>query len=540
MVPFRKSLTCLFFTVALIAHALPLMSQNCEVDFPATATRSFSSACGGSTCSNLTIGKNTAMGNGDTFTFDLPVINISGNVEINAEGSGKIIIPAGVTVNIEGNIHLKSKNSNCTSSNPCVFEIVVNGTLNMDKHFRNDMVTVVWSGAGLVDANDKFENSSNGCMACGTGGCPDFNMDDDDCSDNGSECAGDFCAVLFECSSDAIKPVITGCPADQTINMAGPGCSQAATWFDPEATDNCSLTSFTSNFSSGYPFPKGETTVTYTATDANDNVATCSFKITVVDTSAPVITGCPADIRVDAGTECSADVMWLAPDATDNCGTPTIINSHDPGQTFQVGKTEVVYTVTDQAGNVSVCRFNIIVENNNSRPQFANCPDDITVDADETGMAVVTWIEPVASALCSDVVVTATHAPGGAFAIGTTNVEYLATDASENTASCAFTITVNPAKINIGVSKVITPDGNGINDQWILTNIGAYRHNRVTVRDRWGAVIFTATGYNNQDVTWDGTTQSGGLAPTGTYFYSIKVNYGAHHSEKTGSIELIR
>src|SRR3989337_1196122 len=94
----------IFLVMVLMCRILPVIGQNCDVDFPGTAIRYFSTSCGGSSSSNLELGKNIVMGDGDSFTFDVPTINISGNLKINAQGSGKIIIPGGVTVNVDGNV----------------------------------------------------------------------------------------------------------------------------------------------------------------------------------------------------------------------------------------------------------------------------------------------------------------------------------------------------------------------------------------------------------------------------------------------------
>ena len=51
---------------------------------------------------------------------------------------------------------------------------------------------------------------------------------------------------------------------------------------------------------SGDTFPFGETTVTVSATDAAGNEATKTFKITVVDTTAPEISGVPKDMTLEA------------------------------------------------------------------------------------------------------------------------------------------------------------------------------------------------------------------------------------------------
>ena len=51
---------------------------------------------------------------------------------------------------------------------------------------------------------------------------------------------------------------------------------------------------------------------------------------------------------------------WTEPTATDNSGVaPTVTQSHQPGESFNVGTTEVTYTFTDMAGNEAMCLFTI-------------------------------------------------------------------------------------------------------------------------------------------------------------------------------------
>jgi gliding motility-associated-like protein len=99
---------------------------------------------------------------------------------------------------------------------------------------------------------------------------------------------------------------------------------------------------------------------------------------------------------------------------------------------------------------------------------------------------------------------------------------------------------VKKQEIDIGITKVVTPDGNGINDEWVLTNIEKFSRNEIVIVDRWGSIIYSASGYNNDNVVWRGTRQDGGAVPTGTYFYRLTVRYGEDSLEKTGFVELIR
>ena len=88
-------------------------------------------------------------------------------------------------------------------------------------------------------------------------------------------------AVGNSCDNDTQAPVFNTCPQNITITTFG--TTGTATWSIPIATDNCSATvSLTGNYLSGASFPIGNTTITYTAADAKNNKATCSFVVTVM------------------------------------------------------------------------------------------------------------------------------------------------------------------------------------------------------------------------------------------------------------------
>src|SRR5206468_1380667 len=135
---------------------------------------------------------------------------------------------------------------------------------------------------------------------------------------------------------DNTKPVISNCPTDITV-YTGPNrqtCDQVASWTPPSASDNCHVASFAPDHAPGSTFQKGTTLVTYTATDDAGNTETCSFNVTVVDNTLPVITNCPADITVYTGpgrTTCDQVATWTAPQASDNCHVASFSPDHNPG-----------------------------------------------------------------------------------------------------------------------------------------------------------------------------------------------------------------
>lgn len=338
--------------------------------------------------------------------------------------------------------------------------------------------------------------------------------------------------------NDNTKPVIIGCPNDVTVS-ASSACTAIATWTAPTASDNCTTVSITSNHNSGETFALGTTPVTYTATDGKGNVSTCTFNVIVDDVMNPVIAGCPSSIVVTANsTSCNATVSWIAPTASDNCSV-TFTSNHNSGDVFNIGTTEVKYTATDQKGNVTMCTFNVQVRSPGST-SITGCPNSITVNAKQDGKIAVTWDEPQASLQCGTLTIRKSHEPGSLFAIGTTAVVYEFMDNTGTTATCTLNVTVLEPEALFAIGKVLTPDGDGINDTWTLANIENFKNNEVLVVDRWGTKVFDATGYDNEKVVWNGTNKNGTQVPTGTYFYTIEVRLPGSVIKKKGYLEVVQ
>lgn len=97
-----------------------------------------------------------------------------------------------------------------------------------------------------------------------------------------------YCCCLSRLSVKGVvggtPPVLTACPANISLTTAG--TSATATWTAPTATDACpGIVLVTTTNAIGSSFPLGTTTVTYTAKDAANNMSTCSFTVTVTQTT---------------------------------------------------------------------------------------------------------------------------------------------------------------------------------------------------------------------------------------------------------------
>jgi gliding motility-associated-like protein len=70
-----------------------------------------------------------------------------------------------------------------------------------------------------------------------------------------------------------------------------------------------------------------------------------------------------------------------------------------------------------------------------------------------------------------------------------------------------------------------SPNGDDINDKWVIRNSAQYPDMEVIVYDRSGQKVFQTTGYSTQDKWWDGTNKGKEL-PVSTYFYVVDLKIG--------------
>jgi gliding motility-associated-like protein len=94
----------------------------------------------------------------------------------------------------------------------------------------------------------------------------------------------------------------------------------------------------------------------------------------------------------------------------------------------------------------------------------------------------------------------------------------------------AFVSSFGNAKIE--ANNILSPNGDGINDIWVVKNIAFYPNNTVSVYDKEGKVVFIRKGYTND---WDGTYR-GSVLNEGTYYYTVDLGNG---TTKKGFITVV-
>ncbi|XP_070549857.1 hyalin-like [Ptychodera flava] len=166
---------------------------------------------------------------------------------------------------------------------------------------------------------------------------------------------------------DTTDPVLT-CPANLTVEYDF-GNTTAVVTFNTSASDNSGHSlDVTCNPPSGSTFESGTTEVTCNSTDASDNEGSCSFNVTVQDTTGPMVI-CPENVTVDYDYgNTSAVVVFDGESAIDN-GRDVLNVTCDPpsNSTFDEGDTVVTCSATDFFGNVGFCTFTVSISDTTNR-----------------------------------------------------------------------------------------------------------------------------------------------------------------------------
>jgi len=105
---------------------------------------------------------------------------------------------------------------------------------------------------------------------------------------------------------------------------------------------------------------------------------------------------------------------------------------------------------------------------------------------------------------------------------------------------CAFTNLYN-VEVELVIPSVITPNTDGKNDFFRITNINAFEQVDIKIFNRWGDIIFdysgTGIGYEDQEKQWDGF-YNGLELPMGSYVYIVDLKNDK--DPYTGTVTIVR
>ena len=119
-----------------------------------------------------------------------------------------------------------------------------------------------------------------------------------------------------------------------------------------------------------------------------------------------------------------------------------------------------------------------------------------------------------------------------ATAIGLPEDVYSVTVTDDIGCTLGFLATVGPTEECLFIADALTPNGDGINDRWVVGGLEFYPQSEVEVFNRWGQLLFRS----KPGTTWWDGTFNGALLPPSDYYYVISVEPGA--DPITGTVTL--
>ena len=261
---------------------------------------------------------------------------------------------------------------------------------------------------------------------------------------------------------DNILPTLTAI-ADRTEH-AGAACSFTLPDYTglTTITDNCGDEVVVQSPAAGTVISGPGTTqlITITAVDPSGNINNTTFTVTLDDNTPPLALCRNITVMLDASGNATINPADINNNSTDNCGVPTLAASKTAFTCADMGDNIVTLTVTDGTGNSSTCTSTVTIIDNIT--PAITCPAAISQNTDAgTCTASVTVPAVVTSDNCAATLLTwsmtgATNAvspatginPVGTYTFnnGITTVTYTVGDASGNTATCSFTVTIADAQ----------------------------------------------------------------------------------------------
>ena len=243
---------------------------------------------------------------------------------------------------------------------------------------------------------------------------------------------------------DVTNPTLALVPTAVTLGLDANGSASLSTaQVVSSVSDNCSGVTVTVTPSSFGCTDLGSNTVTVTATDASGNTTTATKSVTVVDLIDPVISTVtnPSDVILDVNGSATITSAMVVSGVTDNCtSAPTVTITPTSVDCSDLGVVTVTVIAQDANGNTSTTTVPLNVVDQDA-PVIVSAPADTTLPQCN---AQFNYAVNVTDNCGFTATMTSGLASGSTFPVGTTTVTWVFADASGNSVTHSFDVTVDP------------------------------------------------------------------------------------------------
>ncbi|UOY07157.1 BspA family leucine-rich repeat surface protein [Muricauda sp. SCSIO 64092] len=333
-----------------------------------------------------------------------------------------------------------------SNSNSCTATVTVEDKTAPSPSCRDISVQLGISGSATIVAADMDNASSDTCGSVTLG----LSKTSFDCSDLGDNTVT-LTVTDASSNSDSCTATVTvedktaptpNCQ-DITVQLGASGSATIATSdIDNSSSDNCGSVTLALSTTSFGANDLGDNMVTLTVTDTSSNSDSCTAKVTVGDNTLPTPSCKDINVQLSASGSATIAISDIDNGSSDNSGT-TITLSLDTTSfsCSDLGDNTVTLTVTDGSSNSNSCTATVTVEDKTAPTPSCR---DITVQLGASGSATIATsdIDNGSSDACGSVTFGLSKSDFRADDLGTNSVTLTVTDPSNNSNSCAASVTV--------------------------------------------------------------------------------------------------
>jgi len=294
--------------------------------------------------------------------------------------------------------------------------------------------------------------------------------------------------------------------------------------------------------------------------------------VTVEDVTAPVIVNKTVSILLDATGHAQISALQLDAGSYDNCGIESIVIDQETFDCTNVGENFINLTITDYNGNKASKQVKIVVVNANPPNVYTK---NVEIELNKQGQAFVS-LDDIDNGSFDSCGITSMQLDRTNFDcanIGEYTVRLIVTNVAGFTVSKTAIVTVVGADMDndsiadvcdddmdgdgvlndvdncptssnsdqadldrngigdvcddgdLEIPKGFSPNGDGINDAFIIYGLHNYPNNSIEIYNRYGNKVYESSQYQNY---WDGfSTGKSTLLPAAPYYYILSIDNGS-------------
>jgi gliding motility-associated-like protein len=346
--------------------------------------------------------------------------------------------------------------------------------------------------------------------------------------------AGNYQATITEeTGCVTVQPVTIGLTNSLTMTSRSdtsicPGASISANTISNATTYNWSPTAGVSNPAIANPTLSPTATTTYTVTGTTGS---CTVSKTFTVTVLPAVTlNVHADTTICSGASFNAGTVS---NATTYTWSPTagVSNAAIANPVLSPTST-TTYTVTARTGactNIKTFKVTVLQAVTVSAGPGSSVFAGASVTLQGSGSAgTYLWTPPTGLSATNILTPVATPLVTTTYTLRITNQQ-----GCTNTSS----VIIDVLPYCVKPLNAFTPNKDGFNDTWLITNGNCLKKAIVAVYNRYGSKVFESEDYKND---WEGTYKNKPL-PDGTYYYVIDYELlNGTHVYKKGNVTILR